>query len=58
MLKWYFNFMPMNSIPWFFYEIHHFWKTMQLTMRRTAPNIKSSVQKYQSSVNKERTCFR
>ena len=26
---------------------------MQLTMRRTAPDTKSSVEKYQSSVNKE-----
>ena len=27
-----------------------FWKKMQLTMHKAAPNIKSSVQKYQSSV--------
>ena len=31
---------------------------MELTMHKTTPNIKTSVQKYQISVIKEWVCFR
>ena len=67
MLKWSCNVMSMKSIPLLFYEssiskrittTSVLEKKMQLTMHKTALDIKRSVQKYQSSVHKERTCFR
>ena len=30
---------------------------MQLTIHKTAPDVKSSFQKYQSSVHRRRACF-
>ena len=58
--------MPMNPIPLFFDEssilkrinmTSVYEKKIQLTMHKTAPYIKNSVQKYQSSVHRGRTCF-
>ena len=68
MLKWYLNFMSINSIP-FLWKFHIkknkydkydncFWKKMKLTMHKATPDIKISVQKYQISVDKEWVCFR
>ena len=67
MLKWSFNFMSMKSILLFSYGssiakrinmTSVFEKKMQLAMLKTAPDTTSAVQKYQSSVHKEWTCFR
>ena len=66
MPKWSFSFMSMNSILLFFYE-SSISKRINMTPvfeinaannAKTTPDIKSSVQKYQSTVHKEWTYFR
>ena len=58
--------MPMNPIRFLLDEssiskrinmTSVFDKKMQLTMHKTTPDLKNSVQKYQSSVHRGRTCF-
>ena len=66
MPKWSLSFMSMNSILLFLYE-SSISKRINMTPvfeinaannAKTAPDIKSSVQKYQSTVHKEWTYFR